>query len=77
MNDKAPFPHCDENVLHMPQICSVCDEFPELQQARKEQAVNFTSEFNPNKAGCPAMLARDLNTINRWPGNVPVWGVRA
>lgn len=75
MSTKYPtrtMPHCDELCLHMPQICTICDDFPELQQARIDNRVNFTGEFSPNKQPCPSTMRRSLQTINRWPGNRPV-----
>lgn len=71
MFDIPQSPHCDLNVLHAPGMCQVCDLFPELQRARHEANVNFTGENDPSKDPCPATLVRDLQKIERWPGNVP------
>ncbi len=68
---KAPFPHCDQNVLHAPGKCEYCDEYPEMQQERQRQHINFTGEGNRNKAQCPAEARRSLANINKWGGNVP------
>lgn len=68
---KAPFPHCDEFVLHAPGSCKYCDEYPEKQQERTLKNVNFTAENNPNKAKCPAEARRSLKDINKWSGNRP------
>ena len=69
--DYAPrFPHCDELVLHSPESgCKYCDMFPELQQKRIKENINFTGEGNNTKRICPAEARRSLETINKWPGN--------
>lgn len=65
-------PHCDGRVLHAPGECTVCDKFPELQHVRSVWwGINFTGHNDPDKLTCPAELARSLETINRWYGNVP------
>ena len=46
----AAFAHCDMNVLHAPGICWACDEFPNMQQQRKDNKINFTDEDDPKKA---------------------------
>lgn len=66
----ARFPHCDARVLHEPKNCEFCDMFPELQQERIKNNINFTGEGNPNKKPCPAEAARGLKSINSWYGNV-------
>lgn len=65
----APYPHCDDRVLHAPGVCSFCDLYPEEQAARIANGVNFTGESDPNKKQCPAEQRRSLDTINRWGGN--------
>lgn len=67
---RAHAPHCDERVLHAPGTCWACDGYPDWQQARITQGINFTEEEDPTKAPCPARLRRPLDTINRWHGNV-------
>ena len=61
---KAPYPHCDSNVLHAPGECRYCDMYPELQADRKRYGINFTGH-GPD----PATAQRPLEVINRWPGN--------
>jgi len=71
-NYKAPYPHCDSNVLHFPKFCVYCDQYPEKQAERIDKGINFTGQQDPNKAPCPAETNRPLDTINHWYGNVPV-----
>ena len=63
----APYPHCDNLVIH--RNCHVCDLYPELQQERIKNGINFTGENDPNKLPCPAEQRRSLRDINRWQGN--------
>lgn len=71
--EMAPFPHCDFRVCHNPQDkCVYCDAYPELQQRRILEGVNFTGGRDPNKLQCPSEARRPLDIINRWHGNVPV-----
>jgi hypothetical protein len=63
--------HCDELVIHAPLQCKFCDQFPELQQSRIQDRVNFTGEHDPTKKPCPAEQRRSLKTINKWHGNRP------
>lgn len=63
-------PHCDSAVLHAPGTCEYCDEFPEWQRARQAWGIAFTSY--PPKNGqlpCPSEVRRDIDVINKWPGN--------
>lgn len=64
-------PHCDGDVLHAPSECQYCDEFPDRQAQRVKDKVNFTGHHDPSKKPCPAEVRRDLDTINKWPGNRP------
>lgn len=68
---KAPFPHCDDLVLHAPNHCQYCDMYPEKQQERIKSGTNFTGEHNPTKYSCPAELRRSEELINKWSGNRP------
>lgn len=68
----AEFPHCDMNVLHAPGACVFCDKFPQKQQERVEQKINFTGETDPDKRACPATAARPVTTIHKWGGNAPI-----
>jgi len=40
----APWPHCDDLVLHAPKICAYCDHYPHHQQQRIATGVCFTGE---------------------------------
>lgn len=65
-------PHCDSAVLHAPGECEYCDAFPQFQTARKMWGIAFTG--HPPQVGelpCPSEVRRDIDTINRWPGNQP------
>lgn len=72
---KAPFPHCDSNVLHSPGTCVYCDHYPLFQQARLADGVGFTNEPKGGLNGryilhdCPSTFSRTVEQINRWPGN--------
>ena len=66
---KAPYPHCDSDVLHAPGECEYCDEYPEAQHERIDNDINFTGHHHADKATCPSEMARPLETIERWPGN--------
>lgn len=68
---KPPYPHCSELVLHAPQKCDICSQYPELQQERIRTGTNFTGENNPSKYPCPAQLQRSEQDINKWAGNRP------
>lgn len=67
----VPFPHCDSLVLHKPKECYYCDMYPELQEKRVLDGVNFTGGNDPGKSTCPSEVRRPLAMINRWYGNVP------
>jgi GTP cyclohydrolase I len=66
--NNAPFPHCDERVLHSPGSCTYCDEYPDKQNDRILQNVNFTDTDDPKRKPCPAREARG-ETVDYWPGN--------
>lgn len=66
--ERAPYPHCDGNILHAPGTCQVCDHYPERHAARRQAGVNFTGEHTEGLALCPAERARPLQTIERWGG---------
>lgn len=71
---QAPFPHCDELVLHAPGECEFCDHYPERQRRRERDGVNFTGHHEPGKRTCPAELRRPLSTLEAWGGNVAAQG---
>jgi hypothetical protein len=66
-------PHCDQSVLHAPGECAYCDRYPKRQQGRIDAKIAFTGgpvpEFGSQD---PATLARPLEKINLWHGNVPM-----
>jgi hypothetical protein len=66
----AEFPHCDSRVLHAPGVCKFCDDFPNWQQQRVADKVNFTDEYDPDKRFCPSTDFRSPDVINKWGGNV-------
>lgn len=66
---KSDFPHCDSAILHPPKTCIYCDHYPEEQQARIINKINFTGEHDTDKRMCPSENLRPLDTINRWGGN--------
>jgi hypothetical protein len=71
---QAPFPHCDELVLHAPGECEFCDHYPARQRQRERDGVNFTGHHDPGKRTCPAEVRRDLATLEAWGGNVAAQG---
>ena len=66
------FPHCDAMILHAPGECEYCDRHPDWQQLREVWQIAFTGH-SPEMGGtaCPSETHRDIETINRWPGNRP------
>lgn len=66
---RAYMPHCDQSVLHAPGACRPCDLYPDWQEMRKRQRINFTGESDELKAPCPTTYFREEETINQWPGN--------
>lgn len=69
MRERADMPHCDQRILHAPGECRYCDEYPDWQEVREVQRINFTGHHDPDRAPDPAEHARSLETIERWPGN--------
>jgi hypothetical protein len=67
----APYPHCDQRVLHAPDECVYCDAYPEAQQDRVTRGINFTGHSDLGKQPCPADAARGLGQAHRWGGNAP------
>lgn len=64
--------HCDPNVIHAPGECRFCDKYGKKQQKdRVKNKINFTGHHDPDKTMCPSECNRPLDTINRWPGNIP------
>jgi hypothetical protein len=69
MNHIKQFPHCDSRVLHAPGKCQFCDMHPEWQELREMWGISFTGEYQHGKMMCPSEVSRDLDVIERWPGN--------
>lgn len=69
----ATMPHCDSAVLHAPGECEYCDAYPSWQEARQAWGIAFTGHppTDEQPLPCPSETHRDLDTINRWPGNRP------
>jgi hypothetical protein len=67
----APFPHCDMYVLHAPDTCTTCDNYPIYQALRVAWGINFTNTHVDLELPCPATIRRDESVINLWPGNQP------
>jgi len=66
-------PHCDQQVLHAPGECDVCDKYaPERQLVRIKWGICFTGH-DPDGTHflipCPSTKLRTVETINKWPGN--------
>jgi len=73
---RAFAPHCDPSVLHSKESgCIHCQKYPDWQELRRRQRINFTGEHDPKKAPCPSENFRDVSTIYRWPGNRPRTGL--
>jgi hypothetical protein len=65
-------PHCDARVVHRPESCFYCDTYASgLQALREVQFVNYTGEYDPNKAPCPVEHTRTAKSAHQWPGNAP------
>ena len=65
-------PHCDQRVLHAPGECAYCDKHPDWQALRQLWCIAFTGyEPEGNEVKCPSEQARNIETINKWPGNRP------
>lgn len=68
--ERAHAPHCDSSVLHAPQACKYCDEYPEWQAYRKIARIAFTGEpARDGIAPCPTTAHRPAFTVDMWPGN--------
>lgn len=69
--ERAFAPHCDSSILHAPGACEYCDHYPDWQQMRVTQCINFSGEHDPEKAPCPSTAFRPEEIRDRWPGNRP------
>lgn len=67
---RAFAPHCDQSILHAPGKCQYCDEYPDWQEMREVQRINFTGENDADKAPCPSEAFRPAEVRDRWGGNV-------
>lgn len=68
--DNVP-PHCDMSILHAPGVCQVCDMYPNWQRLRETWRINFTGEYDTEKAPCPSVYFREIGDRDAWGGNVP------
>jgi hypothetical protein len=68
---RAYAPHCDQSILHAPGVCQYCDHYPDWQEVREVQRINFTGENDLNRAPCPSLHFRPAEVRDRWGGNVP------
>ena len=67
--ERAYMPHCDQSILHAPGKCEHCDKYPDWQEMRVRQRINFTGEHDEDKAPCPSTHFRSEEVRDRWPGN--------
>lgn len=68
--ERAFAPHCDQAILHAPGACRYCDGYPDWQQFREVQRINFTGQSYPDKAPCPSEHFRAAAVRDLWAGNV-------
>lgn len=71
MQDHPKMPHCDQYVLHAPGECKYCDMYPEAQQKRVADKINFTGHHEHGKTVCPSEERRSIKIIHNWYGNAP------
>lgn len=72
MTDDRPAPHCDPSILHGPDSgCTFCNECPDWQALREMWQINFTGEYDTDKAPCPSVYFRSVSDRDAWPGNRP------
>lgn len=69
--NRAYMPHCDSSILHAPGECDYCDAYPDWQEMREIQRINFTGHDDPGKAPCPSLHFRQAEVRDLWPGNRP------
>lgn len=69
--EMAPYPHCDQEVLHAPGECEFCDQYADFQGQRLVDGVNFTGHSDPGFKPCPSDARRGLAGAHVWPGNRP------
>jgi hypothetical protein len=66
----SQYPHCDQKILHAPGECDYCDMHPDWQELREIWGINFTGHSEEGKTKCPAERERNIDTINKWGGNL-------
>lgn len=72
MSENYQMPHCDQLILHAPDSCLYCDDYPDLQAYRQILGIAFSGdEPTGEQLPCPSTARRSTETINRWPGNRP------
>ena len=69
--ERAHAPHCDPSILHAPGKCDACDQYPDWQQMRDVQQINFTGSHDTGKAPCPSVYFRRASDRDQWSGNLP------
>jgi hypothetical protein len=68
---QAPYPHCDNLVLHAPGECECCDHYPKMQRQRVLNKVAFSGhDARDGEMPCPSESRRSRDIINRWRGNI-------
>ncbi len=68
---RAFAPHCDQRILHAPGECVYCDHYPDWQEMRDRQHINFTGHSDPLLGPDPAGQFRSPESLAYWPGNRP------
>lgn len=70
-HEQLTAPHCDSSILHAPGACEFCDLHPDWQAYRQLAQINFTGEYDIDKAPCPSVYFRAVHARDAWPGNRP------
>jgi len=64
-------PHCDASILHAPGACQYCDLYPAWQELRRRWRMNYTGDYDTDKAPCPSVYFREPWVRDHWGGNQP------
>jgi hypothetical protein len=73
-DDVRPYeiPHCDASVLHAPEECRYCDDFPDWQLLRIRWGIAFTGhQPDEDQLPCPSDARRGIGQAHTWGGNRP------
>lgn len=65
----APYPHCDDLILHAPGECQYCDAYPSAQLTRVNAGINFTNHDDKDLEPCPSLSRRNAVDRDAWVGN--------